>query len=155
MKTCIKCHRTQPADEFYKGGTARDGRFTECKTCNRERARQWQRAKRAADPDYATNIALKTKYGITLARYEAMLREQGGGCAICGATQPGGRGRRFHVDHDHSCCPGQKSCGECVRALLCHGCNVGIGSLGENPDRLLAAAAYLLSRQDVLRGVVF
>lgn len=153
MKTCIKCGELKPYEEYYQGGTARDGRFTECKSCNRARAREWQRARRATDPRYATNIALKSKYGISLEQYEAMLLDQGG-CAICGAQEAGGRGQRFHVDHNHMCCPGQRSCGECVRGLLCHGCNTGIGALGENVERLMAAAAYLLARQHVLGEVL-
>jgi hypothetical protein len=73
-----------------------------------------------------------------------MLAAQGGGCAICGATEPGGRGT-FHVDHDHGCCAGtnRKTCGSCVRGLLCNGCNIGLGAFADDTTRLAAAIAYL------------
>lgn len=99
---------------------------------------------------YAANN-LKSKHGLTLGEYEALLGAQGGGCAICGATKAGGRwNQRFHIDHDHNCCPARRSCDKCRRALLCSPCNVGLGSFGDDPDRLMAAAAYLLTRINVL-----
>jgi hypothetical protein len=81
----------------------------------------------------ASRYQLLHKFGLTQGQYDELLFKQGGGCAICGGPQTG-RGR-FHVDHDHKT-------GE-VRGLLCHGCNTGIGNLGENPARLEKAAAYL------------
>lgn len=87
------------------------------------------------------------RHGVTLDQYDALLAAQGGGCAICGSTNPRGRGR-FHVDHDHACCPGKKSCGSCVRGLLCGNCNPGLGAFGDDPDRLLAAAAYLITSRE-------
>lgn len=91
-------------------------------------------------------------YNLSHPEWLALLAAQGGRCAICGTDEPGGVGQ-FHVDHDHACCPGDKSCGKCIRGLLCHSCNVGIGCLGEGVERLMSAAAYLLSRQGVLGEV--
>jgi hypothetical protein len=49
----------------------------------------------------------------------------------------------LHVDHDHSCCDGGYSCGECVRGVLCHNHNRAIGLFRDDPDALNTAAEYL------------
>lgn len=73
-------------------------------------------------------------------------------CQICGAdvvtleVDRGGHYRaKLVVDHDHACCPGETSCGECVRGLVCHNCNVMIGNAKDNPEILEQGAAYLRS----------
>jgi hypothetical protein len=85
------------------------------------------------------------RYGIEWEQYEQMLADQGGVCAICGAPPKGGRtsSSRLHVDHDHGCCPGTKSCGECVRGLLCSNCNMAVGLLKDDPTILTAALRYV------------
>lgn len=151
MKTCSRCDAEKPLSEFYAlkpghGGRVNPGHFSECKACNSARASAWSKAKRADDPSFYRRSHLRSLYGITPEQFDSMLTEQNGKCAICGTTEPGGKGR-FHVDHSHA--------DKQVRALLCHGCNTGIGSLGDDPDRLMAAAAYLLSFQDVIGKVAF
>lgn len=93
------------------------------------------------------------KYGITAERHAELLEAQGGGCGICGTTEPGGRGS-FHVDHDHACCPGIRSCGTCIRGLLCAACNTALGGFKDDPKRLLAAVAYLTTREGAKPDVV-
>lgn len=68
----------------------------------------------AAVPGRMKNSNLKSLYGITLEQYDSLLASQGGHCAICPATEPGGRGG-WKVDHDHV--TGK------VRGLLCDSCN--------------------------------
>jgi hypothetical protein len=46
------------------------------------------------------------------------------------------------VDHDHECCPGPRSCGKCVRGLICNECNLALG-LGQDPQTLRSLADYL------------
>lgn len=74
----------------------------------------------------ARDQQLLTRYGLSIARYLAILEQQDGKCAVCGKSEPGGSSKTalgFHVDHDHWCCPGKTSCGRCVRFLLCNACN--------------------------------
>jgi hypothetical protein len=67
-------------------------------------------------------------YRLTLERYDELLVEQRGGCGICGTLSAAIDGKAFAVDHDHRCCPErQRSCGVCVRGLLCGGCNGLLG----------------------------
>lgn len=86
---------------------------------------------------------LLARYGITQEQFDSMLLAQDGLCAICKGP-PGSRA--FHVDHDHACCSGAKSCGGCVRGLLCFGCNAGLGMFRDEPERLLSAIEYLKGR---------
>ena len=73
--------------------------------------------------------------------YSALESRQGMQCAICHRTLP------LVIDHDHACCPGKRSCGRCIRGLLCDLCNRGLGMFKDDPIRLRAAAEYLASER--------
>jgi hypothetical protein len=85
---------------------------------------------------------LLSLYGITLDDLELWIDAQGGECRICSSPIDVETAR---VDHDHACCAGIRSCGECLRGILCDGCNRGIGAFEDNAAALIAAADYLLS----------
>ncbi|MFB7572165.1 endonuclease VII domain-containing protein [Streptomyces sp. NPDC056165] len=83
------------------------------------------------------------KYNITAADYDAILESQGGKCAnqFCGTRDVGDS---FSVDHDHSCCPeNARSCGACIRGLLCSRCNLGIGLFDDSIESLKGIISYL------------
>lgn len=82
--------------------------------------------------------ALKTRYGITIAQYDALAEAQGGGCALCGKACT--TGKRLAVDHDHA--TGR------VRGLLCRKCNRGLGHFDDDPAALRRAADYLTAQTD-------
>lgn len=71
-------------------------------------------------------------------------------CQICGTTLTSkmkyGKGKYkslLAIDHDHSCCDRQVSCGKCIRGYLCHGCNVSIGFMNDDITRMQSAVEYL------------
>ena len=110
----------------------------------REKMRAFNKAMLAIDPLWFHSRKLM-RYGLNASKYAAILAFQDGKCAICreSDTSADKLKRRLHVDHDHSCCPGKKSCGKCVRGLLCGPCNVLLGMSKERQELLDRAKAYL------------
>jgi len=106
----------------------------------KERQEAHNKAYKEKYPDYERNHSLKKKYGISLEIFNQMLEVQKGLCAICNKPEldivkATGKTKPLSVDHCHA--KGH------VRALLCRACNHGLGNFKDNPDLLLAAAAYL------------
>lgn len=100
-----------------------------CKSCNDFRRRN-------PDPRF------RKSHAFTLSEARALHRVQNGMCP-CGAPL---RLNEAHVDHDHDCCPTEKSCGKCVRALTHANCNKGFGQFGDDPFRMARFASYMIGR---------
>lgn len=100
----------------------------------RNREQQCERLRESYETDEWPRH-LQRKYGLSTTQFGEMLARQGGGCAICAVKTPGGRGKKFHVDHDHG--TGK------VRDLLCNTCNRMIGFAQDDPAILDVAAQYL------------
>lgn len=84
---------------------------------------------------------IKRYYGLRQDEWNRLFEAQGSRCKCCGTTEHGGK--NWHTDHDRACCPGQKSCGQCIRGILCHQCNLMLGNANDDPARLLLAIQYL------------
>lgn len=154
---CTGCDRDLSPDLFNKGQSR-------CKECKKEVHRQWseknkehlgaykkrwfddhkEATKQSKKKYYKTHRdhllagARLLRYGLTQEGFTALLERQGHRCAICGTDKPHGKGG-WHVDHDHDT--------KKVRGLLCNGCNLGIGHLGDDPERMESAAAYIRKHQ--------
>ena len=146
-RVCPRCEQEKPASQFRKDRRTGSKLASYCSQCERtyhsEYKRQW-RASLNPSERYTRNRrkALKANYGLTLDEYEAKLAAQDGKCAICGSADSGREGRSMYVDHSHKT--------GLNRGLLCIRCNYGIGLFADDPDRLLAAASYLLQYANVL-----
>ena len=154
-KVCTRCNETFPKDKFTNG---------KCKPCYNLTQRERHKFRAANDPAYRVRLNLqakkdrernprsyerrkgewlKYKYKMTLEDYDKMLFSQNGVCAICKEKCKTGRG--LAIDHDHSCCPADISCGKCIRGLLCSGCNRAIGFFKEDINIFSNAIKYLTS----------
>ncbi|MFF1767191.1 endonuclease VII domain-containing protein [Streptomyces sp. NPDC058249] len=113
-KFCRGCGEIKPHSEWHRNASASDGLATCCKACKAIRGREGH---------------LKRQYGMTEAERDEMIASHMGLCVIC-LKAPA-----VHVDHCHE--TGR------VRGVLCFNCNSAIGKLGDDPDAVRRAAAYL------------
>jgi hypothetical protein len=146
-KRCFNCRAEKRLEEFHRNRNKPIGRTNQCKTCKREydaryysneeaRARSLERVRlwKAANPERIRQNRIQREYGLTPEEQEEFFARN---CEICGGR---GVGREeLHVDHCHE--TGK------VRGALCGPCNRGIGSLGDDPERVRAALAYLERHQ--------
>jgi hypothetical protein len=123
----------------------------------REAQRKYYEKKREENPDYwrqwrrSVSNDLKYHHGITWEQLTVMLDAQGGTCYLCKEPLDPEASRGIHIDHDHQCCRGARSCGKCIRGLACHGCNTGIGAFGDDPERMRRVADRLEAANRRLR----
>ena len=122
-KRCPRCSKWQAESEFYVCKHTADKRQPHCKGCYRDANRM-------------------SRFGMTAGDYARVLADQGGGCAIC-HTEDMGKRLSFSVDHDRSCCPGDKACEKCVRGILCTRCNTGLGQARDDVEILTSMVGYL------------
>lgn len=118
-RLCKRCLMEKPIEEFRKNNRCRGGRAHWCSRC--EMVRRFE-----------------VHYGIENI-YEFIKDKS---CGICANPIFEGYGG-FAIDHDHNCCKGVKTCGKCIRGILCGGCNKGLGGFRDNIISLQNAIIYL------------
>lgn len=137
----VSAQRADPAapwsaDNFYW----REPIVSEIKRSERAAyMRDYSRKMRETNPAYHKSIKLRKTYGITIERYDEMLAEQNGCCAICAKPESNeirGKIVSLAVDHCHKT--------GAVRALLCGNCNRGLGFFNDDPELLAKAQQYVL-----------
>lgn len=152
MKTCTRCNKEKALDQYNKNRAMKDGVDYYCKSCravysftsqkNNKRRCTWngcdrphwahdlcrlhlQRKSRGADMDNKKDGSqkyklIKIRYKLDKDTYDKMAKD---GCYICKSKE------FLQVDHDHSCCSTSKSCGKCIRGIVCQSCNIHLGKL--------------------------
>jgi len=163
LKTCAGCQERKPRSEFHRFVRAKDGLTPRCKPCvsaanrvyrekhrdlvlagkkcsyrvdlekSRATRRAWKERNRERHQFLQRRSWLKQMYNMTPEQYDALLTAQNNACALCDKSADE---RRLAVDHDHNCCPGKRSCGRCVRGLLCTQCNRLLGWVDARRERI-------------------
>ena len=138
MKTCPTCEINKPVHAFeYVSPRQTHGYCIAC-----------------VDQQLAPSIVelrQMKRYSLSWDRFTELFERFGGRCWICGLA------KATQVDHDHSCCAGRNSCGECVRGFLCFPCNNRLGKMDDSLDRATEAgwheaATYLLVEEARLKA---
>ncbi len=114
------------------GGTLRYGLSYSCVACTVRRSSENKK-----NPHYKVVEKIgymRRRYGITPNEMLAMLKSQGGACAICGGKDPKNE-HGWCVDHDHTT--------GIVRGVLCDPCNNGLGRFNDSVESLNSAIRYL------------
>jgi hypothetical protein len=169
-KNCSKCKLNLPISNFWKDKYKKDGKRTACKKCvannkeymkeyhNRtsedrknyrkknskllsEKTISWQK-KNPERTKYLSRKSHLKKYNLTPEQYDKILILQNNKCLIC-KKDASNFTKSLHVDHDHKCCAGKESCGNCVRGLLCNNCNTILAHCKDNIETLESVIDYL------------
>ena len=136
MKRCYKCSTEKPYGDFHKSKNRSDGYNSRCKECQYA----YNKQRYDKDPEAFKLKRIMSRYGLTPEQYYEMTAT---GCEVCGSMD------NLHVDHDHNCCGyaegsrDVKTCGKCIRGVLCKDCNTAEGLLHSNPELTRRLADYI------------
>lgn len=89
------------------------------------------------------------RWKITDEERQVRLDAQGGICANLACNR-----EATQFDHDHRCCSGNYTCGECFRGVLCQRCNLRLRSVEKDLDLIRGLVTYLdaaKERMDTIR----
>lgn len=140
-KVCVKCGIEKDLDLFAKGRNYKDGRRGTCKRCHTNYVIDYYNK----NPDKkAEKVKLNSgrdtnwkRHKISKELYESLLKKYDGKCHACKKRNA------TSIDHDHKCCEGIRSCGKCVRGILCRNCNISLGLMQDSKEQIKKLIEYL------------
>lgn len=158
---CAQCKEMKSLDCFHadnrpKAIKNRYGKKYRCIACYKQfheqphvKAKCYENSKKSINkfkkdkPDeYSERVRkqnLKSNYGLSVDEFDSLLRSQGGVCAICKTSEPGGKHDQFIVDHNHTTGG--------LRSILCNDCNGAIGYFQDNVVIIQNLIDYILKHR--------
>lgn len=135
--TGVPCIRGHSSDRATVNGVC-----VECYSLTRKKYNKTSKGKETSRRHDRTDKRSARRHGLSEAEFLSILSAQNNCCAVCLAPLADGW-RTKYIDHDHACCPTGRSCGKCVRGVLCVPCNTGLGQFYDDPAVLRRAADYV------------
>jgi hypothetical protein len=132
MKFCKVCFINQPIENFTSNKQNADNLHTSCKKC----LSSYRKIQRSTPSQKEKNklYAIRSKYNLSSEEYYEIISR---GCDSCGSSVG------IAIDHDHLCCPATKTCGKCIRGVLCRRCNTAEGIFKTNPQSIYGLIEYM------------
>lgn len=134
---CINCGKTV-------GINSQGGIPKYCPECRKNYTKIYEANRQVRgpkDPRQIQKHKLAYRFCLSVEQYEAMVKNQKNKCAVC--DKPPKLEQKLYIDHDHTCCSGEKSCGRCIRQLLCQRCNTALGWINDDREILKSMMQYL------------
>ena len=125
------------------------GRHKEENPSDRVLVQRAYRERRSPEVTEIAKLRMQLRnHSMTFEQYAALRVKQADRCGACKGPLLFDQPYQVHIDHDPRCCsreenPQIKTCGECVRALLCKACNHAIGFLERYPQRVYMWIDYI------------
>lgn len=129
-KYCPACKEILPIINFAIHRKSKDGYQYWCKPCKLNKQYEWMRK----NPHKETEYRIRLNYKMEPEEYAEFIKN---GCEVCGSME------KLCVDHDHRCCPTTKSCGKCIRGVLCKACNEAEGKLKSDTKIVKSLLTYM------------
>lgn len=98
----------------------------------KDRVKKYYTENRSKRLEISRKCHLKRVFGLSIEEYENILKNQNGGCAICGRKK-----EKINLAVDHSHKTGK------IRGILCMKCNHGIGYFNDDVLLLEKAIKYI------------
>lgn len=110
-----------------------------CPHCAKIYHSKWQIINKVRHKGYQ----IKTQYNITLPEKQKLYNRQNNKCLFFDFCGNAPNLLSVNIDHDHKCCPNIKSCGKCIRGLLCTSCNTFLGKIERHPGLIKSMLIYI------------
>jgi hypothetical protein len=156
QKLCSDCGLYKDIEtQFRPNPSATGGVYSRCNDCQSKLKREEyaadpephkekQRRLRKERPEVFRGYELKKRFKITVEEHQKLFESQNRKCAGCGSSDSGEPSGIWHTDHDSSCCPtGSRTCGQCIRGILCRWCNLTLGNAKDDVERMRGLIQYL------------
>lgn len=143
-KLCYGCDTRKPLSEFHlraSKSVVTDRHQNKCKPCSAK----YNQAYNARNRERRRELRRLKEYGLSQEGYLTLLTAQEYKCASCGDEFEGANNDReslqtallkhIHVDHCHVTNE--------VRGILCHHCNIALGHLKDDAQRIQNLLDYL------------